>query len=164
MLLLHSPKTVPRFTSNLKPQPSTSMASRSSISSSPVQVERSTDQSQMTERLRRIPQLLSGPRDLLAEHAQVVPEAQHVLEDVDGAREVLLLANRQGGSVVNQKDLVMVLERGRGLGTWDLGLTRRRLWSRPRRARTCTWKKRPPCRRHRRGNALCRSDTRGRCW
>lgn len=49
-----------------------------------AEVERRTDQRQMTERLRRVPQLLPAARDLLRKHAQVIREAEHVLEQTDG--------------------------------------------------------------------------------
>ena len=63
-------------------------------SGSPIQVESRTDQSQMTESLRSISQLLPRPRDLLTEHPQMVPEAQHILKDVDGPRQILLFTTR----------------------------------------------------------------------
>lgn len=45
----------------------------------------------MTKRLRRIPQLLATPRNLLAEHAQMVAITQHVLENIDRPRQVFLV-------------------------------------------------------------------------
>jgi hypothetical protein len=54
-----------------------------------IEVEGGTDECEVAEGLRRIAELLAGPRDLLGEHGQVVREAQHVLEDVDGQAEVL---------------------------------------------------------------------------
>jgi hypothetical protein len=39
--------------------------------------------------LRSISQLLAGSRDLLREHAQVVREAEHILENIDCADQIL---------------------------------------------------------------------------
>jgi hypothetical protein len=55
----------------------------------PIEVERSTDERQMREGLRRIAQLLTTPGNLLGEHHEVVGEAQHVLKQVDSPNEVL---------------------------------------------------------------------------
>lgn len=51
----------------------------------------------MRECLRGVAQLLSGSRDLLREHAQVIGEAEHVLEDVDCTDEVLGIIDTSAG-------------------------------------------------------------------
>lgn len=59
----------------------------------PVEVEGGADEGQVAEGLRRVAELLAAARNLLGKHGQVVREAQHVLEQVDGARQVFGLVD-----------------------------------------------------------------------
>ncbi len=45
----------------------------------------------MAEGLRRVAQLLARARNLLGEHADVVAEGEHVLEDLNGLVQILLV-------------------------------------------------------------------------
>lgn len=56
---------------------------------SAIEVESSTDERKVAEGLGRVAELLAAAGDLLGEHGQVVGEGQHVLEEVDGPRQVL---------------------------------------------------------------------------
>lgn len=58
----------------------------------------------MTERLGRIAQLLATPGDLLGEHAQMVREAEHVLEQVDGTDAVLGLVDARAGHGLDEPE------------------------------------------------------------
>lgn len=70
----------------------------------PIQIESRTDQGQMTERLRRVTQLLSTDGDLLGEHAQMVTEAEHVFEHVDGFVEVFRVVDAGSGERLDQPE------------------------------------------------------------
>jgi len=58
----------------------------------------------MAKSLRRIAQLLTTPRDLLREHAQMIREAEHVLEDVDCADEVLIVVDAGAGECFDEPE------------------------------------------------------------
>ncbi len=55
-----------------------------------IQIERRTNKRQMTKRLRRIAQLLSRTSDFLGEHAEMVAEGEHVLENACRLLQVFL--------------------------------------------------------------------------
>jgi predicted Zn-ribbon and HTH transcriptional regulator len=57
----------------------------------PVQVKRRRNQRQVTERLRRVAQLLSRPGYLLRTYPHVVHKAKHVFEDINPLLQVLLV-------------------------------------------------------------------------
>lgn len=58
-----------------------------------IEVEGCADQGQVAKGLRGVAQLLAAAGNLLGEHAQMVGEAEHVLEQVDGAHAVLWLVD-----------------------------------------------------------------------
>ena len=69
-----------------------------------IQIERRTNQRQMTKRLRCIPQLLTTPRNLLGEHTQMICKAQHILKDVDCPYQILLLIHTRSGKCFDQPE------------------------------------------------------------
>lgn len=71
---------------------------------STIQIERRTNQRQMAKSLRRIPQLLATPRNLLREHAQMITEIEHVLEDVDRSHQVLLVVDAGARARLDQPE------------------------------------------------------------
>ena len=62
-----------------------------------IQIECRTDQGQMTECLWRIAQLLPTPRNFLRKHTQVIRKVQHILKDVDGTHQVLIVIHSCAG-------------------------------------------------------------------
>jgi hypothetical protein len=59
----------------------------------PSKIKCSTDQSQVTERLRSVPQLLAAAGDFFREHTQVIREAKHILEQIDSLDAIPGLVN-----------------------------------------------------------------------
>jgi hypothetical protein len=74
----HRPKSQPHHSHNLPIQ-------------RPVQIKCRRNQRQVTERLRRVAQLLSRPGYLLRTHSHMVTKAKHVLEDVNPLSQVLFV-------------------------------------------------------------------------
>lgn len=58
----------------------------------------------MTERLRRVSQLLAAACDLFGEHAQVVRETEHILKKIDRSDEILGLIDAGAGHGLNEPE------------------------------------------------------------
>ena len=68
----------------------------------PIQIERRANERQMAKRLRRIPQLLSRPRNLLTKHAQMIAKTQHILENIRRADDILRIVDPGPGQCLDQ--------------------------------------------------------------
>ena len=69
-----------------------------------IEIKRRANEGQMAESLRGVSQLLATPGNLLAKHAQMVAEIQHVLENVYRADEILLVVDARSSQCFDQPE------------------------------------------------------------